>query len=304
MQFGMTNNKNSKRCFTLIELLENTSHFCCNGMRNIRKMIGVERISFSPARVQVKPYGFTLIELLVVISIIAVLAAMLLPALSRTKETSKDSVCKNNLKQIGLALNAYTIDFNNQIIIHYETPAALRDQHIYNYWWATLKTYKYGLDFDVKKYRSGYPHGTMMCPAERKWGENDWNTGSSTSFHATHYIANSEVIAWLQASGKYANSSVPRSTTYIVKPSIAITVGDRQWPSDLHNSPCMFRFRHGAKMDYRQPVSSKHEADYNLNAGPANILYFDGHVTPQTMQQLKNGPGGWNGSVQNAGFKK
>ena len=76
---------------------------------------------------------FTLIELLVVISIIAILAAMLLPALGRSKEQSKDSVCKNNLKQMGIALNAYTLDFNNQVIVHYETAAALRNQYIYNY---------------------------------------------------------------------------------------------------------------------------------------------------------------------------
>ncbi|MBR2426365.1 MAG: type II secretion system protein [Lentisphaeria bacterium] len=250
--------------------------------------------------------SFTLIELLVVISIIAILAAMLLPALGRTKETSKDSVCKNNLKQMGLALNAYTVDFNNQIIIHYVTPADLREKHIYNYWWTLLARFKYGIDLDIKKFRSGYPHGTMMCPAEKKWGATDWNASTKTSFCSTHYIANSEVIAWMQTNGSWTNGSSPRTTSYIVKPSIAITVGDRQYSSDLHNNPCMFRYRHGSKMDYRIPEANKdtQKNDYNLNAGPANILYFDGHVTPQTMQQLKKGPGGWNGSVQTAGFRK
>ena len=106
-----------------------------------------------------KRSGFTLIELLVVVAIIAILAAMLLPALSQARNKAHTALCMNNMKQIGLAMTVYINDNRG----YYPTTDDLADD----------RPKKYHVAYYLNKYVPMTPkgkEGVWKCPLLKPTG--------------------------------------------------------------------------------------------------------------------------------------
>jgi prepilin-type N-terminal cleavage/methylation domain-containing protein len=161
--------------------------------------------------------GFTLIELLVVIAIIGILAAMLMPALGRAKETARKIYCLNNLRQLGIALRIYIDESQNTYPPRSE--ASRWPTLLYNNYSKNLKVLLCPTDIMVSTPPATLAYTTTAADsAPRSYILNGWNDYFADKYGTTD---------WRTIQVNMANFGSGVKEHAVIHPSDTVVLGEK-----------------------------------------------------------------------------